>query len=220
MSARNIEMNDLRLLFLFVALSAGHAQADPGMDAAIVRIQHEWAVVNYKTPEDRKESAFDTLSGMAHDVSLRYPNNAEPLVWEAIVLASEAKVKGGLGALGLAKDARKLLFDAEKINPSALDGSIYTTLGSLYYKVPGWPIGFGDRGKDREYLDKALKMNPNGIDVNYFYGDLMLEEGNYDAAIAYLKKALSAPPRAGREMADAGRRVEIQADLKKAEESR
>ncbi len=213
-------MKHLKFAFLFAAAAAVNAHADQGLDEAIVRLQHEWAIVNYKTPEDRRESAFETLAGMAQDVSQRYPQNAEPLVWQAIVLASEAKVKGGFSALGLAKDARNLLLAAEKINPNALDGSIYTTLGSLYYKVPGWPIGFGDHKKAREYLEKALKMNPGGIDANYFYGDLMLTDGNYDAAINYLKKALAAPPRPGREVADAGRRAEIQIDLKKAEESR
>lgn len=211
-------MNYLKFAFILAALASASVHADPGLDQAISRIQHEWALVNYKTPEDKRESAFETLAEMARDVSQRYPNRAEPLVWQAIVLASEAKVKGGFGALGLARDARDLLLSAERINPVALDGSIYTTLGSLYYKVPGWPIGFGDRKKAREYLEKAMKLNPSGIDVNYFYGDLMLEDGNYDAAIGYLKKALAAPARPGREVADAGRKLEIQSDLKKAEE--
>ena len=210
-----------RLKYLAAAFLAPIlAHADQGLDQAIQRLQHEWAIVNYQTPGDKQEAAFDTLAGMARDVAQRYPGNAEPLVWEAIILASEAKVKGGLSALGLAKDARNLLFSAEKIDPNALKGSIYTSLGSLYYKVPGWPIGFGDRKKAREYLDKALKLNPESIDANYFYGDLMLSEGHYDAAAAYLRKALAAPARPGREIADAGRRSEIQIDLKKAEESR
>ena len=213
-------MSLAKLAVFFAALVATSAHADGGLDHAIGRIQHEWDIVNYKTPEDKRDSAFQTLAEMARDVSQRYPNHAEPMVWEAIVLASEAKVKGGFRALGLAKDARNLLLSAEKINPAVLDGSIYTTLGSLYYKVPGWPIGFGDRKKARFYLEKAMKLNPSGIDANYFYGDLMLEEGNYDAAIGYLKKALAAPLRPGREVADAGRRVEIKFDLKKAEESR
>ncbi len=213
-------MNYFKFAFFSAAFFMTNAHADPGLDEAISRLQHEWAIVNYQTPEDRKESAFETLVGMAHDVSIRYPDHAEPIVWEAIVMASEAKVKGGFGALGLAKNARNLLLSAEKINPNALDGSIYTTLGSLYYKVPGWPIGFGDHEKAREYLGKALKLNPNGMDPNYFYGDLMLEDGHYDEAITYLKKALAAPSRGGREVADAGRRIEIQADLKKAQESR
>ncbi len=196
------------------------AFADPGLDEAIVRLQHEWAIVNYRTPAEKQDAAFDTLAGMAQDVVQRYPGKAEPMVWKAIILTSEAKVKGGFSALGLARNARNLLLEAERIDPTALHGSIYTSLGSLYYKVPGWPIGFGDRKKAEKYLLRALELNPEGIDANYFYGDLMLQEGNYDLAIEYLNKALSAPARPGREIADRGRREEIQVDLKRAQESR
>ncbi|NNM83037.1 MAG: hypothetical protein HKL98_10605 [Burkholderiales bacterium] len=196
------------------------AFADPGLDEAIVRLQHEWAIVNYRTPAEKQDAAFDTLAGMAQDVVQRYPGKAEPMVWKAIILTSEAKVKGGFSALGLARNARNLLLEAERIDPTALHGSIYTSLGSLYYKVPGWPIGFGDRKKAEKYLLRAMELNPEGIDANYFYGDLMLQEGNYDLAIEYLNKALSAPARPGREIADRGRREEIQVDLKRAQESR
>ena len=65
--------------------------------------------------------------------------------------------------------SKNLLLQAEKIDSNALNGSIYTSLGSLYYKVPGWPIGFGDNSKALIYLKKALQINPNGIDANYFY---------------------------------------------------
>ncbi len=39
------------------------------------------------------------------------------------------------------KEARASLEAALKIAPEALDGSAYTSLGSLYYQVPGWPLG-------------------------------------------------------------------------------
>ena len=35
-----------------------------------------------------------------------------------------------------------------------------SSLGVLYYKVPGWPIGFGDKDKARDLLQKALAVNP------------------------------------------------------------
>ena len=57
-----------------------------------------------------------------------------------------------------------------------LNGSVYTSLGSLYYQVPGWPIGFGSDKKAESYLKKALAVNPDGMDPNYFYGDFMLQE--------------------------------------------
>jgi tetratricopeptide (TPR) repeat protein len=137
-------------------------------------------------------------------------------VWLAIVLSTDAGVTGGFGALGKVKEARRQLEAAEKINPDALNGSIYTSLGSLYYQVPGWPIGFGDDEKAETYLKKALAINPDGIDPNYFYGDFMLEEGNYQQAIKYLEKAAAAPPRPGRPLADKGRQAEVQQKLQQA----
>jgi tetratricopeptide (TPR) repeat protein len=117
----------------------------------------------------------------------------------------------------VAEQARDLLLAAEKINPLALDGSAYTTLGSLYYKVPRWPLGFGDKKKARTYLEKSLQINPNGIDPNYFYADFLLEQGEYAKAVEYFRKALNAAPRPGREDADEGRRTDIRAGLQQAE---
>ena len=91
---------------------------------------------------------------------------------------------------------------------AALDGSAYNSLGVLYYKVPGWPIGFGDKKKAGELLQKALAINPRGIDPNFFYGEYLVETKRPEEAVAYLERALQAPARPGRQIADAGRREE------------
>ena len=141
----------------------------------------------------------------------KYPDRAEPLVWQGIVLSTYAGAKGGLGALSIARKSRDALLAAVKLNGDALQGSAYTSLGALYYKVPGWPIGFGDHKAATEYLRKALALNPNGIDPNFFYGELLYEDGSYPEALAYLQKALAAPARPDRPLADSGRRQEITA---------
>lgn len=182
----------------------------------IVKIQHQWATANYATPENEQEKAFEALVAEARKLAESNPESAEPRVWLAIVLSTDAGVTGGLGALGKVKEARRQLQAAEKIDPDALDGSIYTSLGSLYYQVPGWPIGFGDEEKAEMYLKKALSINPDGIDPNYFYGDFQLEEGNYQEAVKYLEKAAAAPPRPERPLADKGRQAEIQEKLQLA----
>jgi len=182
----------------------------------IASIQQQWARANYETPEGEQEKAFEELVAEARKLVENNPGRAEPRVWLAIVLSTDAGVTGGLGALGKVKEARRELEAAEKIDPDVLDGSIYTSLGSLYYQVPGWPIGFGDDEKAEEYLKKALAMNPDGIDPNYFYGDFMLEEDNYQEAVNYLEKAAAAPARPGRPVADKGRQAEIQEKLQQA----
>lgn len=191
-------------------------QADVNDD--VMKIQHQWARANYDTPENQQEKAFEALVAEAQKLADLNPDSAEAKVWLGIVLSTDAGVTGGLGALGKVKEARRQLEAAEKINPDALNGSIYTSLGSLYYQVPGWPIGFGDDEKAERYLKKALAINPDGIDPNYFYGDFMLEEGNYQQAIKYLEKAAAAPPRPGRPLADKGRQAEVQQKLQQARE--
>jgi tetratricopeptide (TPR) repeat protein len=197
-----------------LVLSAAPARADATNDA-VVELQHAWAKAYYQVPEKQKEAAFKELAAKAHQVTAAHAGHVEPMVWEAIILSSYAKFAGGLGALSMVKEARDLLVQAEKEKPDALNGSIYTSLGSLYAKVPGWPIGFGDNKKAREYLEKAIKLNPDGIDPNFFYGDFLQAQGEYAKAAEYLQKALEAPARPGREDADQGRRTEVMQLLEK-----
>jgi tetratricopeptide (TPR) repeat protein len=170
-------------------------------------------VIKYQRPAAEREKAFAELTKNADAVRGRYTGRAEPQIWYGIIAASYAGARGGLGALSLAKDAKRALEQALEADPKALDGSAYTSLGSLYYQVPGWPIGFGDDGKARELLQKALALNPDGIDSNYFYGDFLVRQGDRDGARRALDKALKAPPRPGRALADEGRRKEIEALL-------
>jgi tetratricopeptide (TPR) repeat protein len=181
----------------------------------VADLQHEWEVIRYRTPPAQHAERFEALAGKAHKVVAAYPNRAEPLIWDGIIVSTLAGAKGGLGALSLAKDAKGMYEQALKLNPNALDGSAYNSLAVLYYKVPGWPIGFGDKAKAKELLDKAVAINPKGIDVNYFYGEYLVETGKPAEAIGYLERALAAPPRPGREIADAGRREEAKGLLDK-----
>jgi tetratricopeptide (TPR) repeat protein len=206
----NIQRTLVACAALLVSIASHAAAPDPAFDAELLSIQQAWAKANYETPagEARKE-AFDVLEKRAEAFTKQHPGRAEALIWEGIIESSYAGAKGGLGALGLAKEARGNLEAAIKIDPAALDGSAYTSLGTLYYRVPGFPVGFGDHDKARQLLQQALK--PNGIDPNYFYADFLYTEGEYAAALPYLEKAAKAPPRPGREAADKGRHADIAA---------
>jgi tetratricopeptide (TPR) repeat protein len=191
-----------------------------GMEEEIAHVRQEWERVKYSVPPTQQAAEFEKLSKVAETAIAKYPSRAEPAIWHGIVEASHAGAKGGLGALSLAKSARKSLEQALAIDPRALDGSAYTSLGSLYYQVPGWPIGFGDRSKAQALLKQGLALNPNGIDPNYFYGDFLFRLGDYDGAEQALLKALHAPPREGRAIADEGRRREVNELLEKVREKR
>lgn len=213
----SISSRRLRALFAAatcaIAATAAAAEAD-----AVQALQQRWAEAKYAAEGAQQQQQFEALAADAARVKAASPDDPRALIWEGIILASYAGAKGGLGALSLCKSARADFEAALAIDPAAMDGSAYTSLGSLYYQVPGWPLGFGDDDKARELLRKGLEINPQGIDANYFYGDFLREQGDYAEAVPVLEKALAAPPRAGRELADQGRRAEIEQALAQARE--
>jgi len=197
-------------------LASMTAAAD--VDSEISRLQHRWAEVNYQLEGKTQITAFEELVADADRLAAAHPESAAPLIWSGIIKSSFAGAKGGLGAMKLAKASRADLEHALELDPDALQGSAYTSLGTLYFKVPGWPIGFGDEDKAEELLRKALAVNPDGIDSNYFWGDFLLEQKRYAEAEQALLKAQHAPGRPDRPLADAGRQQEIQVALLKVRE--
>jgi cytochrome c-type biogenesis protein CcmH/NrfG len=195
-------------LSLIISLAALPSWATTTTD-----LQRDWAIANYQTEAATKADTFDQLIIQAEAALANQPNNAELLIWTAIIKSTYAGVKGGFSALSLAKAAKGHLEDAMDIDDMALQGSAYTSLGALYYQVPGWPVGFGSDKKAQEMLDKAVTINPDGLDSNYFYGDFLVQQKKYAAARERLNKAMAATVRPGRELADAGRRAEIVALL-------
>jgi len=199
--------------FLFMGIAQAN---DLKSSDELLQLQHEWAHINYDVSDAQKEAAFEALDAKAHAWSAEYADKAEPLIWEAIIKSTYAGAKGGLGALSLMEEARDLLLKAEKMDAKALNGSIYTSLGSFYYMTPGWPIGFGDDDKAEEYLDKALVMAPDDMDANYFAGDYWLEEHKYKKAAEYLQKVIDLPSVESRPVYSKGRKAEAAEKLAKA----
>jgi len=201
---------------LSLSLFSGAAVADE-VDDGVRGLQAEWAIANYKTAENNKEAAFKALVDKAAALNAKHVQRAEPKIWEAIIRAGYAGAMGGLSSMTNAmpqmEKGRDLLLEAEKIDATAMDGAIYTTLGSFHYMTPGWPLGFGDDDKAEVYLTKALEVAPDDMDANYFTGDFWLEEKKYKKAIPYLEKVLSLPAVEGRPIYSEGRKGEAAAKL-------
>ena len=58
----------------------------------------------------------------------------------------------------------------------------YSSLDTLYFRVPGWPIGFGSDKKAERNLRAGPDIDPNGIDSNFFYAKLLRDQGEHAEA--------------------------------------
>jgi tetratricopeptide (TPR) repeat protein len=191
------------------------AQAPSDTDL-LLELRHDWEVVRYQSPPGDRERLFAALANKAHVVANVMPGRAEPLVWEGMAMSAQAEEEGWLGLWNkyqLPRKAKVLFEAAIQIDGDVLDGAAYIGLGMLYYKVPRWPLSFGDKHKAGELLQKAVALHPGSIDPNYSYGEYLVETRRADEAVAYLQKALQLPIRPGYQVADTGRREEIRALL-------
>jgi tetratricopeptide (TPR) repeat protein len=197
------------IAFCWLLLASQAVLATP----TLVEIQQQWDITNFTLQEKEQIKAFEQLQLDGEAYSTANPEQVEGWIWRGIIDSSFAGAKGGLGALGLAKKARKHFDKAIAMDGDAMQGSAYSSLGTLYFSVPGWPLGFGDDDKAQEMLQKGLSLNPDGIDSNYFYGEFLLNQKQPEQALEFYQKALNAPPREGREIADEGRRKQSQAKI-------
>jgi len=195
-----------------VGMTGVHAA--PG-DDDVFPLSKRWAQINYQVSGDAQEKGMEALGKEVRALADQYPDNAHVLTWEGIILASWAKARGGLGALDLAKEAKATLEKAISLDPKGDNASAYVTLGALYDKAPGWPVGFGDDEKAGEVLRKGLEVNPTGMDTNYYYADYLASEGRDEEALKHARLAQDGPPRPNRELADQELQKEIAALIKR-----
>ena len=180
---------------------------------AVQPIKDRWATVFYGPPDAGQKQALEAFLAPSEALIRRYPKSAEPLIFKALVLCSLAGAEGGFGALRRVSQARETLLRALDLDPLAMEGSAYVILGNLYYRLPGWPLSFGDDEVAHRYLEIAARYFPDNLDTNYFLGDFYLEQGEFDRALTYLEKAEKASVRPLSQLSDLKLKAELPREL-------
>lgn len=207
-----------RLAILAAALlalgSSSALAADDPLASEVKQIQIKWETIKFTVPEgDKQTDQMNALGTEADAMAAKYPDRVEALIWDGIITSERASMVNPISALSLANHARDTLEKAYKINPTILDAGAPTSLGVLYYRVPGFPVAFGDKTKARKLLEQATASAPNGLDAWYFYGDFLLAQGEYRKAQDAFTHALTIPVHADRPLWDENRRLVIREKL-------
>ena len=203
----------MKKIFITIILVcfANYSFASIEQDKA-TELQNEWDRISFlvKDKKQQKEE-FQKLSEIAKTYSTQYPNSADIKAWAGIIISTEA----GFYKLNIPKalktvnTAKEILDEGLAINPSALDGGIYSSLGLMYFQVPGKPIGFGDKQLAENFLLKGIELSNNGMIANFFAGQFYFDQKDYQKAMNYFEKAKIGNFQANRELAKEGTLLQI-----------
>ena len=107
--------------------------------------------------EDELFALFEAGEKYA-DTSLSLAENPDAYIWKASNIGRWGETKGPLNALGKANPIKDTI--SYVVNDlGVLDKTIgWYVIGQLYFKLPGWPLSYGD-------LDIAISMARKAIDT-------------------------------------------------------
>jgi hypothetical protein len=215
----NVSTTNHRVLIGIVSMlliSANSSGAQP-LEESLYSVEARWADAAYKTTGRQQAKALKSLLSDVRDLHQSHPDRAEVAAWHGIVARTYADVNG---SMRLAREARDALLAAESIDPLVLGGLVYANLGALYFQVSSGLGGFGNKTRGIGYLWKAIVVDPEGIDSNYLYARVLLDEKDYSAARDALIRAKDAPDRPNHPEADFARKLEVENLLASVERRR
>ncbi|MGQ4879593.1 TRAP transporter TatT component family protein [Billgrantia sp. LNSP4103-1] len=193
---------------LGAALLLAPFTAASAWESDVESLKQRWERINTQQAEGERRGALKSLASEAEQLTEAHAGEARPLIWYGIIEASYARERSGLGALSSARSARDALERAIELDPEGGNGSAYVTLGALYDRAPGRPLGFGNSETAERMFQRALEIRPDGIDVNYYYAAFLEDEGRRDEAREHAQRAVDGTAREDRQTSDEALREE------------
>ena len=206
----------LVLLFATAVSASGTAHAR-SVDEALHDIENRWAHAVYEATGREKSKALVALLQDVRKFASGHADNPAAAAWHGVVARECTQSHCRSNPSKLRREARDALQKAESLKPGALGGLVYAHLGALYTDAPSAFGGFGSKVRGIGYMWKAIIVDPDGLDANYLYAELLIGEDRFGEARDILLRASSAGVRPDHERADIGRQRQAQVLLRKVE---
>jgi hypothetical protein len=198
------------LLITIMLVTFARTVAAQTVDESLLSIESRWAAASQQSNEKQQVTSLKSLLRDARKLHEKHPQKAEAAVWHGIVARSFMDAKGSKGSSGIAREARDAFLSAESLNATIFGGLVYANLGALYTRASSKFGGFGNKTKGLGYFWKAIVTDPDGLDTNFLYAKMLLDEKDYESAHDALLRASNAPKHYLHSSADSARRMEIE----------
>ncbi len=145
-------------------------------------------------PHEKKMEAVKMGLKFSLESVKRFPDDPDGWLWKGSFLGLYGLLKGVINTLHLAPEGISALMKSYKLNRKYLHCEPAIVLGKTLYKLPPFPVSYGDRHKAQNLLLEAVRTDP---DFPFGYVDLAEFEndrGDYALALSYLSKISSINP--------------------------
>lgn len=205
------------ILLVSMSLASTQAAAAQTLDEMLLSIESRWVAATHETDGRKHQKSLQKLLQDVRELHASHPGKPGAAAWHGIVARAYMDARGSGSSMRLAREARDALLKAESLDPLVLGGRVYANLRALYSSVSSGFGGFGNKTRGIGYLWKAIVIDPDGIDSNFLYAEVLLDEKDYPAAHDALLRANNAAARPGHPEADRARKLEVAALLAKVE---
>src|SRR5690606_30887303 len=113
-----------------------------------------------------------------------------------------------LRSLSVVSEMRRELETVLELAPD--HAGAHFALGMLYYRLPGWPLSFGDNNRALEYMTAAVELAPDNTTYRLGLAELLLDMRRRDEAIALLEAILEMPLTPGEPVESAEDKIRAQ----------
>ncbi|MEP6663386.1 MAG: hypothetical protein ABJC04_06945 [Verrucomicrobiota bacterium] len=135
--------------------------ANPGNLNAALQVAitaFDWG--EFAPNHEQRAKIADEGIAVCRQIIARQSNSAAGHYYLAMNLAELARTKS-FGALKLLTEMEKEFLNARELDERIDYAGPDRNLGVLYNQAPGWPVSIGNRGKSRQFGQRAVTLAPN-----------------------------------------------------------
>lgn len=167
---------------------------------------YEW-VGRYADSAD-KPGVFGAAVEYAKRAVEAEPTAVDGRYWYALTIGRLGEAQGILRSLSAAGDMRRELETLLELAPD--HAGAHFALGMLYYRLPGWPLSFGDNNRALELMSAAVELAPDHTTYRLGLAELLLDMRRRDEAIELLEAIIEMPLTPNEPMESAEDKVKAQ----------
>ena len=169
------------------------AQSTNSPEAIAELARLEYANAEVETEKNKRIELYKGCISTADKALAINADEIGALYWKAAAIGKLSEESGIINALRMTRPMEQLFLRVIALDEKYDNAGAHKALGRMYYKLPGFPISFGNKEKALFHLYKAHALFPDDIITRAFYAEVLLDLGRVQEARKHAEFILGTP---------------------------